>query len=143
MNPKYAEQAQALSELLSLSNPPLAITFSNKPLANVPAFDEPMPDPTEDGRTGRVPAGCVFWIKAEQCAFTTTAEDHGNCSVGSVTHGFKTLEEVANKSDIAFVAEKIGSKRRYSALSPAKSHTNPGIFRLQGSERKGYRNLSQ
>ena len=105
MNPKYAKQAEALSELLSLQNPPLAITFSNQPLANVPAFDDPMPDPTADGRTGRVPAGCVFWIKAEKRAFTTRAEDHGNCSVGSVTHGFKTLEEVANKSDVACLVE--------------------------------------
>ena len=64
-------------------------------------FDEPMPAPLPDGRTGRVPAGCVFWMKAADRTFSTVAEDHGNCSVGSLTHGFKTLEEVAGNSDVA------------------------------------------
>ncbi len=56
--------------------------------------------------TGRVPAGCVFWIKGAEATFSTVAEDHGNCSVGSLTHGFKTLDEVAGNSD---VAELIGA----------------------------------
>jgi uncharacterized protein (DUF169 family) len=93
--------AAALSDTLHLSAPPLAITFSDAPLAGVPMFDEPMPEPLPDGRTGRVPAGCVFWMKAADRTFGTVAEDHGNCSVGSVTHGFKTLEEVAGNSDVA------------------------------------------
>jgi len=105
MNQDYAELARSLSDLLSLQSPPLAITFSDTPLAGVPAFADPMPEPTADGRTGRVPAGCVFWIKAEERTFTTAAADHGNCSVGSVTHGFRTLDEVANKSDIACLVE--------------------------------------
>jgi uncharacterized protein (DUF169 family) len=33
--------------------------------------------------------------------FSTVAADHGNCSVGSVTHGFATLAEVAGNSDVA------------------------------------------
>ncbi|WP_455220644.1 DUF169 domain-containing protein [Kaarinaea lacus] len=105
MNSQYPELAQALTDLLNLKNPPLAITFSDTPPEKMPLIDDPMPAPTADGRTGRVPAGCVFWIKAETRAFTTTAEDHGNCSVGSVTHGFKTLDEVAKKSDIACLVE--------------------------------------
>ena len=60
-------------------------------------FDEPMPAPLPDGRTGRVPAGCVFWMKAADRTFGTVAEDHGNCSVGSLTHGFKTLDEVGGQ----------------------------------------------
>ena len=40
-------------------------------------------------------------MKAADRTFGTVAEDHGNCSVGSVTHGFKTLEEVGNNSDVA------------------------------------------
>ena len=93
--------AAALSDTLHLAAPPLAITFSDAPLAGVPMFDDPMPEPMPDGRTGRVPAGCVFWMKAADRTFGTVAEDHGNCSVGSVTHGFKTLEEVASNSDVA------------------------------------------
>ena len=85
--------------------PPLAITFSDAPLDGVAPFDEPMPEPLPDGRTGRVPAGCVFWMKAADRTFGTVAEDHGNCSVGSLTHGFKTLDEVAGNSDVAALLE--------------------------------------
>ena len=97
--------AAALSDCLHLSTPPLAITFSDAPLEGVPMFDEPMPAPLPDGRTGRVPAGCVFWMKAADRTFGTVAEDHGNCSVGSMTHGFKTLEEVGSNSDVAALLE--------------------------------------
>ena len=93
--------AAELTDTLHLSAAPLAITFSDAPLDGVPMFDEPMPEPLPDGRTGRVAAGCVFWMKAVDRTFGTVAEDHGNCSVGSVTHGFKTLEEVAGNSDVA------------------------------------------
>jgi uncharacterized protein (DUF169 family) len=87
--------------LLRPQAPPLAITFSQEPPAGVPAFEGEMPPPTPDGRTGPVPAGCVFWMKATERTFTTVPEDHGNCSVGSVTHGFKHLDEVANNGDVA------------------------------------------
>ena len=101
MTSDWASLASELTDALHLSAPPLAITFSDAPPASVPAFDDPMPEPLADGRTGRVPAGCVFWMKAAEATFTTVAEDHGNCSVGSLTHGFKTLEEVAGNSDVA------------------------------------------
>ena len=52
-------------------------------------------------RTGRVAAGCVFWMKAADRAFTTTPADHVNCSVGSLTHGLKTLDEVAGNADVS------------------------------------------
>jgi uncharacterized protein (DUF169 family) len=83
----------------------LAITFTDTAPAGVEPFSEPMPDALDDGRTGRVPAGCVFWIKAAERTFSTVAEDHGNCSVGSLTHGFKTLDEVAGNSDVAALLE--------------------------------------
>jgi len=92
--------ADDLVKSLGLQHPPLAIYFSQEPLPGVEPFAEEMPAPTEDGRTGRVPAGCVFWMKAEGRTFSTVAEDHANCSVGSVTHGFKSLEEVGEKSDV-------------------------------------------
>ena len=40
-------------------------------------------------------------MKSTQRTFSTVAEDHANCSIGSVTHGFKTLGEVAGNSDVA------------------------------------------
>jgi uncharacterized protein (DUF169 family) len=44
-------------------------------------------------------------MKAAERTFSTVAEDHGNCSVGSLTHGFKTLDEVAGNSDVAALLE--------------------------------------
>src|SRR5262245_13375033 len=97
----WKQLASELDDTLHLTAPPLAITFSDAPPAGVPAFDDPMPEPMPDGRTGRVPAGCVFWIKAAERTFSTVGADHGNCSVGSMTHGFKTMAEVAGNSDVA------------------------------------------
>src|SRR4029079_9947557 len=90
---------------LGLNEPPIGITFSDDRPDDVATFDEPMPEALPDGRTGRVPAGCVFWMKATEATFSTVAEDHGNCSVGSMTHGFKTLDEVAGNSDVAALLE--------------------------------------
>jgi len=97
----WAGLADDLSNALALGAAPIAITFGDAPPAGVEAFDDPMPEPMPDGRTGRVAAGCVFWMKAADRTFSTVAEDHGNCSVGSLTHGFKTLDEVAGNSDVA------------------------------------------
>ena len=92
--------AQDLVTSLGLQQAPLALHFSQQPLPGVEPFAEAMPEPAEDGRTGRVPAGCVFWMKAQGRTFSTVAEDHANCSVGSVTHGFRTLEEVGDRLDV-------------------------------------------
>jgi uncharacterized protein (DUF169 family) len=97
--------ATALADELHLATPPLAITFTDARPEGVEAFDDPMPDPLPDGRTGSVAAGCVFWIAAAERTFSTVAEDHGNCSVGSVTHGFLALEDVAGNSDVAALVD--------------------------------------
>ncbi len=39
-------------------------------------------------------------MKAAGRTFSTVAEDHANCSLGSVTHGFRTLDEVGEKADV-------------------------------------------
>lgn len=101
----YKALASELSYILGLQTAPLAITFSGHTPAGIDSYDAPVAAPTDDGRTGRVPAGCVFWVKAQDRTFTTAAEDHGNCSVGSLTHGLKTLEEVSNNSDIACLVD--------------------------------------
>jgi uncharacterized protein (DUF169 family) len=97
--------AQRLTAALHLTTPPIAITFSSDAPAGVPAFDAPMPEPTKDGRTGRVPAGCVFWVHGAERTFTTVPEDHGNCSVGSYTHGMIPLHEAALHSDVATLVD--------------------------------------
>jgi uncharacterized protein (DUF169 family) len=104
-NQDWKSLASELSSLLKLQSPPLAITFSNDAPASVSRYDAAMPEPAPDGRTGRVPAGCVFWMEAAKATFTTVAEDHANCSVGSLTHGFKSLDEVAGNSDVAALLE--------------------------------------
>jgi uncharacterized protein (DUF169 family) len=101
----WADLSTQLSAALHLTTEPIAITFSGAPPAGVERFADPMPAPLPDGRTGRVPAGCVFWTRAVASTFSTVAEDHGNCSVGSMTHGFATLDEVAGHSDVAALLE--------------------------------------
>ena len=98
--------AADLTAALHPTAPPIAITFHATPsVEGVAPFDKPMAPPSADGRTGRVPAGCVFWMEALDSTFTTVAEDHGNCNVGSWTHGFKTLEEAAAGGDVAALLE--------------------------------------
>jgi uncharacterized protein (DUF169 family) len=97
----WARLAAELTEALDLETPPVAITFAAAPPLGVTAFSAPMPEPADDGRTGAVPAGCVFWVKAEDRAFSTVRADHGNCSVGLLTHGFAALDEVGGNSDVA------------------------------------------
>jgi uncharacterized protein (DUF169 family) len=89
-----------LRDLLGLSVPPIAIAFADAVPAGMSRPGGTMPAPTADGRTGAVAAGCVFWSKALDSAFATVAADHGNCSVGSYTHGFKTLGEAAQGADV-------------------------------------------
>jgi uncharacterized protein (DUF169 family) len=101
----WARLAGDLDAALHPTAPPIAITFSAEPPAGVDPFDAPMPAPTPDGRTGRVPAGCVFWMRATDRTFTTVADDHRNCSVGSYTHGLISLEEAATHSDVAALLE--------------------------------------
>lgn len=101
----WQDLASELRTLLSLEHAPLAITFSQAAPPGVPPFEGVMPGPTPDGRTGKVSAGCVFWVKAATRTFTTVPADHGNCSVGSMTHGLKTREEVAGNGDVAALLE--------------------------------------
>ena len=85
---------------------PVAITFhASAPPAGPGRRDTPYPDPNEHGRTGQVPAGCVFWMHGAKETFATTKADHANCSVGSYTHGFLTLEEAAATDDVGAVLE--------------------------------------
>jgi uncharacterized protein (DUF169 family) len=94
-----------LHELLGLAVPPIGIAFVNSLPAGVDRIDRTRPPATVDGRTGAAPASCVFWIDATQRVFATEAEDHGNCSVGSLTHGFKPMEQIAQNADVAALCE--------------------------------------
>ena len=97
--------AADLTAALHPTAPPIAITFTAERPAGVASFAKPMAPPSPDGRSGRVAAGCVFWMESVDQTFSTVAEDHGNCSVGSWTHGFKSLEEIAGNGDVAALME--------------------------------------
>jgi len=105
MPTNWSQLADDLSAALHPTAPPIAITFSAESPEGVEPYDAPMPAPTPDGRTGRVPAGCVFWMRSTDRTFTTVAEDHANCSVGSVTHGFKSWDDVTGNADVAAILE--------------------------------------
>jgi uncharacterized protein (DUF169 family) len=97
--------ADQMQKSLGLKHAPIAISFEAAVPSDVPLFGGQMPEPSGDGRTGKVAAGCVFWIEAADKTFTTLPEDHYNCSVGSVTHGLKTLPEVMGNEDVQGLLE--------------------------------------
>ena len=101
---EWARLASELGELLDLSYAPVAMTFADND-RGAPRLNRPLTEPTADGRSGRVPASCVFWMEGESTSFSTVSEDHGNCSVGRWVHGFATLEETASKADVAALLE--------------------------------------
>jgi uncharacterized protein (DUF169 family) len=101
----WSALAGQLTAALHPTAPPIAITFTAERPDGIPAFDVPIAAPSPDGRTGRVAAGCVFWMKSVDSTFSTVAEDHGNCSVGSWTHGFIPLEEAATRGDVGALLE--------------------------------------
>ena len=131
----FAGLSRELAELLGLTATPIAISFTNSEEPPAPPLTGPMPRAADDGRQGRVAAGCVFWMRAVKSTFTTVAEDHENCSVGSLTHGLMTLEEVAGKTDIAALMEtgwvrqndlaglpSIAPRPRYITYGPLAAH---------------------
>jgi uncharacterized protein (DUF169 family) len=105
MSAPFEEHARALRSLLQLSAEPIAIGFHVSLPDDLDGFGRPMLVPAADGHTGRVPAGCVFWMHATDRSFATVAEDHANCSVGSYTHGFVSLSSAATRGDVAAIVE--------------------------------------
>jgi len=102
---RWSVASERLVAALHLSVAPIAITFEALDAAPFAAASTPMPERTPDGRTGRVPAGCVFWVRALERTFVTQPEDHGNCSVGSLTHGLIDLETAATRADVRALLE--------------------------------------
>ena len=83
----WSELAEALTPSLMLTTPPIAITFDLVVAKGVTRFECAKPTFAADGRSGRVPAGCVFWTKSLDSTFSLVAGDHANCSVGILVHG--------------------------------------------------------
>src|SRR4051812_48828317 len=102
---RFEDWHRDLVDLLGLAAPPVGIAFVDRMPPGVERIRRTMPAPTPDGRTGAVAASCVFWIEGTHGVFATGADDHGNCSVGSLTHGFKTMAEIAHNADVAALCE--------------------------------------
>jgi uncharacterized protein (DUF169 family) len=149
-SPSWSDLADALTTALGLTTPPVAISFAAGIPEGIEAFSGPKPPPADDGRTGPVPAGCVFWTKAIERTFSTVATDHANCSVGTLVHGFAQLAEVAGNSDVAAllksgwvtmdqvpeiptVAERPGSVT-YGPLAQASAAPDVVLVRLSASQ---------
>ena len=77
MSTDWRSLATVITEALHLDIAPVAITFADDEPAGISGFDAPMSEPAADGRSGRVPAGCVFWVHAAARTFSTAPEDHG------------------------------------------------------------------
>jgi len=99
----WAVLSARLASALHLVVPPIFLAFATELPEGVHQFDGQMSEPSADGRRGKLSASCVFWMEAAraEAAFATQAEDHGNCSVGRLTHGFASLEDVAGNDDVA------------------------------------------
>lgn len=85
----YDALSRKLSDLLGLSEPPVAVSFHRDVHPAQSVSVEPQP------------AGCCFWAPAQRHRIDTIAADHAHCSVGSYTHGFIALEKAAAGDDTA------------------------------------------
>jgi uncharacterized protein (DUF169 family) len=69
--------AQSLIDALQLSQPPVAIAFTDTVPKGVKTF------------AGAVPAGCRFWQEATAQVFANMPADHEFCSIGLYTHNLE------------------------------------------------------
>jgi uncharacterized protein (DUF169 family) len=78
MTNDWAPHAATLRAALHLTQPPVAISFTDRAPAGVPMWK------------GTVPAGCRFWEEGTREVFATTAADHDLCAIGTYTHNLDT-----------------------------------------------------
>jgi uncharacterized protein (DUF169 family) len=127
---------------LKPSAAPIGISFKGND--DVPSLGRPMAPANNNGRTGAVPAGCVFWMMATDRTFSTSAADHANCSVGSYTHGLITAETAAGRDDVGAILEagwvdeesfmglpRLGFLPARIDYGPLSSATNPDVILLR------------
>ncbi|HTV53933.1 MAG TPA: DUF169 domain-containing protein [Terriglobia bacterium] len=80
------QTARLLEEGLSLSHPPIGMSFLQEPPTGIQRYSE------------AVPTACSFWKAAQTSLFYATAEDHYNCPIGAITQGFQPPEEVMHQA---------------------------------------------
>ncbi len=80
---EYRQIGVDLKQLLGLENPPVAVSFLDRPPSGVKK------------NTEKAPSGCVFWFRGFNDSFYTDRADHANCNIGSFTHGFLAPQDVS------------------------------------------------
>ena len=131
---------QALNErLVAALKPfaaPLAISFpcARRHAASLPRRAElPRAETSTAGR-GRSRRAACSGSRGRPTPSPTVAADHANCSVGSYTHGFISLEEAATKDDVGAVLEA-GLGRPGGGHEPAARRRPAGVGRLRTAGR--------
>jgi uncharacterized protein (DUF169 family) len=75
---QFASTASTLVDALHLTQPPVAVCFSDAIPEGVKLHSD------------AVPAGCRFWQEAAKSVFATTSSQHELCSIGVYTHNLET-----------------------------------------------------
>jgi uncharacterized protein (DUF169 family) len=98
--PSLAEISDLLTKNLHLTQPPVAVCFT-----------ETIPEGVETW-SGHSPAGCRFWQEAAKRVFATSASDHGFCAIGQYTHNLdiSSSDDLSTAlkvfADLTYVREK-------------------------------------
>lgn len=132
----YSQLADALTQSLTLAQPPVAVCFTDSVPESVPAHEGP------------APAGCRFWRDAATAPFATSSSDHALCAVGSYTHNLEPTEaQQSELQDSLAVFDNLGYVRpddlpliavlgwrpRHVVYAPlAQSPLEPGVVLLFG-----------
>jgi len=74
--------ARTLTDSLHLSQPPVAVAFTDTAPTGVTPY------------AGLAPAGCRFWQEAAGRVFFTVPRDHARCAVGVYTHHLESAGDV-------------------------------------------------
>lgn len=90
-----------LTDVLSLTAPPIALSFVAERPPDVPGYSE------------QVPSACSFWRAAEQRTFYADAAQHHNCPIGTMVMGFELTPEVESK-----LGELVGGMCAQNYLTP-------------------------
>jgi len=80
---RYRDAAQTFTDLLGLSEPPIAVAFAETAPAGVAPF------------ASHAPSACAIWRLAETHTFYASAADHAACPVGAHVMGFALSPETA------------------------------------------------
>jgi len=130
----HSETAAALTRALNLTQPPIAICFTDDLPYGVAQW------------SGPIPAGCRFWQEAATRTFATTAADHERCAIGQYTHGLEMSPAAAGDlgdalkvfADLTYVRPEdiaaipvLENKSRYVIYGPlADAPATPDVVML-------------